>query len=321
MSVQSGNTGLWHTILFVDVCGSTKLYESLGNTRAQSIISKSLALLSQVAARHNGTVVKNIGDEVMCTFPLPHYAVDASLEMQKTLKEAIQRREIDIPTLAIRTGFHAGPVISDGSDVFGDAVNVAARVASHAKPDQILTSRQTVDSLPRDKVGLLRFIGNAHLKGKRDALELFEVIWEIDNLTKMQDVVVTHAGANRLTANFNGRSMEVNEQRSSIVMGRGEESDIIVLDPLVSRLHARIEMRRGRFVLIDQSLNGTFVSVPGRKEVAVRRDEFPLIGAGLLALGKSTSVQKEHCITWAIHTGRQTDAAVLTTSRRKLERP
>ncbi|MDX2205879.1 MAG: adenylate/guanylate cyclase domain-containing protein [Hyphomicrobiaceae bacterium] len=313
MTLQTGKTGLWHTILFADVCGSTKLYDSLGNTRAQAVIARALAILSQAAGRHNGTIVKSIGDEVMCTFPMPHQAVDAALEMQTAIKEAIARSEIDVPTLQIRTGFHAGPVISDGADVFGDAVNLAARVAAHAKPDQILTSRQTVDRLPRERTSQLRFIGNAHIKGKRDALELFEVILESENLTKMQDLVVTHAGSGKLTATFGGRSMEVSEQRPAILMGRGDENDIVVLDPLVSRLHARIEMRRGRFVLIDQSLNGTFVSVPGRKEVAVRRDEFPLMGAGLLALGKSTAVHRDCCIQWAIHSGRHTDATIITT--------
>ena len=56
-------------ILFADVSGSTKLYETLGNTRAQTIISKALEVLSQAAGRHQGTIVKNIGDELMCTFP------------------------------------------------------------------------------------------------------------------------------------------------------------------------------------------------------------------------------------------------------------
>lgn len=303
MSADAGNTGLWHTILFVDVCGSTKLYETLGNTRAQSIISKTLALLSQSAVRHQGTVVKSIGDEVMCTFPMAHHALSSSLAMQKDLRDAIVRGDIEHPTLAVRTGFHAGAVIADGADVFGDAVNVAARVTSYAKPGQILASRQTVLQLPRHMQGQVRFIGNAHAKGKRESLELFEVIWEEENLTRMQQVETTTVGAMRLTAKFGDLTMEVNEQRPVIVMGRGEESDIVVLDPLVSRLHARIEFRRGRFVLIDQSLNGTFVNMPDRKEFTLRRDELQLSGGGLLALGKSTTAVPEHCIEFTVHTG------------------
>lgn len=303
MSSDAGNTGLWHTILFVDVCGSTKLYEQLGNTRAQSIIAKTLALLSQAAVRNQGTVVKSIGDEVMCTFPMAHNAVAASLDMQKDLRQGIARGEIEHASLAVRTGFHCGAVIADGADVFGDAVNVAARVTSYAKPGQILASRQSVMQLPRHMQGQVRFIGNAHLKGKRESLELFEVIWEEENLTRMQQVETTTVGIMRLTAQFGDITMEVNEARPAIVMGRGEENDIVVLDPLASRLHARIEFRRGRFVLIDQSLNGTFVSLPDRKEFTLRRDELQLAGPGVLALGKSTLAVPEHCIAFTVHTG------------------
>lgn len=303
MSSDLGNTGKWHTILFVDVCGSTKLYESLGNTRAQSIIAKTLALLSQAAVRHEGTVVKSIGDEVMCTFPMGHHAVAASLAMNASLRDAIARGEISHPTLAVRTGFHSGPVIADGADVFGDAVNVAARVTSYAKPGQILASRQTVQQLPRQMQSQVRFIGNAHVKGKRESLELFEVIWEEENLTRMQQVETTNLSTVRLTAMFGDLSMEVNEQRPVIVMGRGEENDIVVVDPLASRLHARIEFRRGRFMLIDQSLNGTFVNLPDRKEFMLRRDELQLSGTGLLALGKSTQVLRDHCIAFTVHSG------------------
>lgn len=306
MSADVGKTGLWHTILFVDVCGSTKLYEQLGNTRAQAIISKTLALLSHVAVRHQGTVVKSIGDEVMCTFPMAHFAVSASLDMQRDLREAITRGEIEHPTLTVRTGFHCGPVIADGADVFGDAVNVAARVASHAKPGQILLSRQTVLQLPRHMQGQVRFIGNAHLKGKRDSLELFEVIHEDDNLTRMQQVEATAVGTMRLVASFGDLSVEVGEQRPAIVMGRGEESDIVVPDPLASRLHARIEARRGRFMLVDQSLNGTYLAIEGRKEFMLRRDEIQLTGAGRLALGKSTLVVPEHCVAFVVHSGQPT---------------
>src|SRR5262249_5185857 len=144
---------------------------------------------------------------------------------------------------------------------------------------------------------------NAHLKGKRESLELYEVFSETEGMTKMQEVVQTYSGMARLTATFRTRSMEVTEQRASLSMGRVEGNDIIVVDPLVSRMHARIELRRGRFVLIDQSLNGTFVSMPGKAEMAVRRDEFTLIGSGLIALGKSTSLQREHCIGFSIASG------------------
>ena len=90
-------------ILFADVSGSTKLYETLGNTRAQTIISKALDVLSQASARHQGTIVKNIGDELMCTFPSTPLATEAAIDMQRSLKQAIAMGTIPYETLSIRT--------------------------------------------------------------------------------------------------------------------------------------------------------------------------------------------------------------------------
>jgi len=81
---QFQRTGLPCTILFVDVCGSTQLYETLGNARAQAIIAKTLAILSQAASRHLGTIIKTIGDEVMCTFTTARDAAHAALDMQRS---------------------------------------------------------------------------------------------------------------------------------------------------------------------------------------------------------------------------------------------
>jgi len=132
-SSQVQRTGLPRTVLFVDVCGSTKLYETLGNARAQAIIGKTLAILSQSATRHLGTIVKTIGDEVMCTFSSAREAAEAAVDMQRCVKQATATEEMGIKSLAVRVGFHSGPVISHAEDVFGDTVNVAARLEQATK--------------------------------------------------------------------------------------------------------------------------------------------------------------------------------------------
>src|SRR4029078_2046761 len=119
---QFQRTGLPCTILFVDVCGSTQLYETLGNARAQAIIARTLAILSQVATRHLGTVIKTIGDEVMCTFTTARDAALAAVEMQRSVKQAAGLTDLGIKSMAVKVGFHSGPVISHAADVFGDTV-------------------------------------------------------------------------------------------------------------------------------------------------------------------------------------------------------
>ena len=306
-SSQFQRTGLPCTILFVDVCGSTQLYETLGNARAQAIIAKALAILSQAATRHLGTIVKTIGDEVMCTFATAREAAHAAVDMQRSVKDAVAHDNIGIRSLEIKVGFHSGPVISHAADVFGDTVNVAARVVAHAKPGQILVAKQTVRKLPRDVSANVRFIGTTQVKGKRDPVDLYEIVWERENMTQVQDFGPPAAKPVpdnlRLTANFGDTVVELSASRTVLHMGRGPENEFVVADPLASRMHARIEYRRDRFLLIDQSLNGTYVQMQGTPEVVLRRDEIVLEEQGLISLGKSTAAQQQLCVRFKVQRG------------------
>jgi class 3 adenylate cyclase len=310
MVSQSQHTGFWRTILFSDVCGSTKLYETLGNTRAQAVIAKTLGMLSRSATRHTGHIVKEIGDEVMCSFTSAEDAAQSAVDMQRSLQQAIASGEIDVKSLMIRIGIHCGPVVSQEADIFGDAVNVAARVAAHAKPGQILMTRETVGKLPEAVRGSVRFVGSTQVKGKEGLLELFDIVWEHENLTLLQNVAETRPSLVRLIAKLGDKTLEVGPQLPVLRMGRGTENEFIIADPLASRLHARIEFRRNRFVLIDQSLNGTYLRRQGMAEVALRRDEIGLEGSGVICLGKSTAIEREHCVRFRVRMGRPTGEAV-----------
>jgi len=304
MASEAQHTGLWRTILFVDVCGSTKLYETLGNTRAQAIIATTLAMLAECARKHLGTIVKEIGDEVMCTFGTAGEAAEAAIDMQRSLKQAIAAEDIAVKSLMIRAGLHCGPVISQVADIFGDAVNVAARVVAHAKPGQILTTRPTVARLPEEVKSSIRPVGSTQVKGKKEAIELYEVIWEHENLTQLQDVAATRPSGARLLARLRDRTVELGPELGLLRMGRGAENEFVIEDPLASRLHARIEHRRDRFVLVDQSLNGTYVQRAGGPEIVLRRDELALEGSGLIGLGRSTAGQHDQCVEFIVQSTR-----------------
>ncbi len=302
---QFQRTGLPCTILFVDVCGSTQLYETLGNVRAQAIIAKTLDTLSLAATRHVGTIIKTIGDEVMCSFSTARDAAHAAVDMQRSVKQGVGLEGMGIRSMSVRVGFHSGPVISHASDVFGDTVNVAARVVAHAKPGQILVAKQTVRKLPRDVASSMRFVGSTQVKGKKDMVDLYELIWERENLTLVQDVAAIEARPEnvRLTATFGSLTMEVGSALPVLHLGRGPENEFVIPDPLASRVHARIEFRRDRFLLIDQSLNGTYVQMQGGAETVLRRDEIVLESSGLISLGKSTSAQQQLCVRFRVQRG------------------
>lgn len=274
-------------ILFADVAGSTRLYDRRGDTFARRVIGLCLSYLRNVVQGEQGSVIKEIGDEVMCTFPSAENAASAAIEMQRTMQQACSFGKFEDEQLRIRVGFHFGSVVRGNEDVFGDAVNVAARVVAQAKAQQILTTQDTMDHLSEDRRAHARLIDRVMLKGKSQELELHELLWDIDNLTVMQDGLV--ADGIRVTARltFRGKEFFLDAEHPVLRLGRGEENDIVVADTLASRLHARLELRKGKMVLVDQSLNGTYFRVEGEEESFLRRDEQTLRGRGVISLGRA----------------------------------
>src|SRR5512140_3845821 len=91
------------TILFADVSGSTKLFETRGDFEARRLVAAMLNALADVTSRHGGRVVKTIGDEIMCTFPGPMQGLHGSVDMQKRISQDLAFAK---ESLAIRIGLH-----------------------------------------------------------------------------------------------------------------------------------------------------------------------------------------------------------------------
>ncbi len=290
-------------ILFADIAGSTRLYERLGNSAAKKIVSGCLHLLSEVTERHSGRIVKSIGDELMCVFSRADDAAQASTEMHHVLRQAADFGQLEKESPCVRIGFHFGPVIQERGDVFGDAVNIAARVVAQAKARQILTTRQTLETMHHELRNSTRFIDHVTVKGKTEALDLYEVIWEEESLTVVGEAKREDPGSRvMLRIRFQGKEIELSRAKPVVNLGRGQENDIVVADTLVSRLHARIELRRDKFVLVDQSINGTFLHIDGEAELCLRRGDLPLRGSGFIRLGRSTHGGEDDCIGYALET-------------------
>ncbi len=270
-------------ILFADIAGSTRLYERLGDGRARMVVSGAVSVMSDVTRRHSGQVVKTIGDEVMSIFRSADQAADAAAEMHDAVSTSSASQE----PLAIRVGFHHGPVLIDQADVFGDAVNVAAYVTKQAKPGQTLVSGTARQRLSERWQPETRSVARVGVKGKQEEIDLFELIWQADDMTMLrappkrgQDAV----GA-RLVLTVGKRRIEVGTLCPAFTVGRDERNDVVIAETIVSRYHARVEYRNERFVLTDQSANGTFVVPEEGTATFVHRDSVLLSGKGMLGLG------------------------------------
>src|SRR5262245_66157413 len=119
-------TGHPCAILFVDLFGSSELYQALGNARAHAAIGKTLALLAEAVACHCGEVVKTIGDGAMCVFASARHAMDAATDMQCCIKQSGLLKEFAGNFPSIRVRFHYGPVLTKRADAFRHAVNGAS---------------------------------------------------------------------------------------------------------------------------------------------------------------------------------------------------
>ncbi|MBF0110638.1 MAG: adenylate/guanylate cyclase domain-containing protein [Magnetococcales bacterium] len=276
-------------IMFADIAGSTKLYETVGDAKARELTSKCITLLADITREYQGTVIKTIGDEVMCTFPTADRAAEAAVRMQENVEENQHEWET---RLRIRIGFHFGDVLEENGDVFGDAVNLAARMAAQSKADQIITTGETLDIMSPHLGADGRELIRTQVKGKSEPIRICELTWgEEEELTIMGG---GHTEAPSLTgeaikAVFQRKEVIVNTASGPVSMGRGKDNTFIVPDTMSSRNHAKIELRRGRTYLIDQSTNGTFVLTTTGEKYLVHRDEHILSGRGVIGLGREVT--------------------------------
>jgi len=277
------------TILFADVSGSTKLFETRGNVKARGIISAVLDALLDVAQRHGGSLVKTIGDEIMCTFPGALQGLLASTDMQRRMKSDVEFLRENV---GIRIGLHYGEALVEENDVFGDAVNVAARMAAIAQRDQIVATASTAMGIT-NSVGInVRSIGTARVSGKQMPIEIVDIMWQEDvsHVTTVQRIVqftTQPAARMQLFLRFRGREFTIDELADPFTLGREAGHHITVDADWVSRDHAMIEWKRGHFVLTDRSTNGTWVKIDN-EELLLHRDALHLRRKGTISLGQAT---------------------------------
>jgi class 3 adenylate cyclase len=286
------------TVLFADIAGSTKLYDTFGDTQAKLMVDECIGIMRAVVQQYGGRVVKTIGDEVMSVLPDADNGCLAATDMQLKIMALAPMSGVK---RSIRVGFHFGPVIHENNDVFGDTVNLAARMAGLAKGMQIITTLSTVDKLAPMLRASTRKIAALSVKGKGDDVDVCEVIWQAgEELTMATPSILPAQKEIKLELKHNGGEMVLEQANSGIVLGRDASCQVVVGDRMASRQHARIERRRDKFFLIDQSTNGTFVTFEGEAEVTLRREEVMLRGQGRITFGHSITESSEEVVWFAV---------------------
>jgi class 3 adenylate cyclase len=287
------------TLVFSDVCGSTKLFEAYGDVRARSIVGEALRHIMSQTEKHHGSVVSIAGDGVLSVFE----DAASAMAMANATRGAVGLE----PTLkqygvALRIGLHTGQVLQDANGVYGDAVNLAARVNGLAKAEQIITTGATYAELPASVRELMRPLRRMKLRGKHEEVELFEVIssGSPDKLTIVPKSFDHRAHRARLILTYRDAAFDLGPYSAALLMGRGEQCALVIDRACVSRRHASIDPQNGKFLLSDFSTNGTFIYGQDGHVEQLHREETYLRGEGQLSLGEDRVTDNPDLIHFSV---------------------
>jgi adenylate cyclase len=293
ISALVGGPGRPATVLFADVSESTKLYETAGDKVAHAAIGRCIDAMKHAAEAAGGRVVKTIGDEVMAIFRMPDAAAAAAAEMQAAVD---QMPIVAGAKLGLRIGFHGGPVIQKDNDVFGDTVNLAARLVATAVKGQIITSSETSKLLNPVIRTSMRELYKIQVKGKAEDVILCELIWrrsDEDTTVFASGRMKARAASSVLRLRYRGKELTRRRDNDSVDIGRDTDCGLAIADHMASRRHCTIERRHDKWLLKDHSTNGTYVTVEGDEELQLRREELTLRKHGWIACGQSRAGTQE----------------------------
>ena len=283
------------TVLFGDLRGSTSMYETLGNTVATTVVTQSVALLARIVKVHGGSVVKTLGDGLMAIFESPSAAIAASDEMHESLERigapgdgGLAPRARQVP-LKLQVGLARGEVVEMSGDVFGDAVNVAARLLDHAGDNETLATLTVLEGLEDWERSRFRSLDRMQLRGRVEPVH----VHLLEAARRFGDTAATAFGDLAHAPEPEGIRLvwlDVNKIYAGmslpVVLGRSPQATYIIDDTRVSRSHARIDWHGGTFQLTDLSYNGPYVRFDNDPEViSLRRGSCTLHGSGVIGLG------------------------------------
>ncbi len=168
----------FRTILFTDIEDSTSLTQRLGDAGAMAVLRTHDEVVREALDRHGGSEVKHTGDGVMAAYHSVVDGIGSAIQMQQRLTQVAARSSLP---LRVRIGISAGEPVTERDDLFGAAVQLAARLCASAEPGSILVS-SAVRDLAHGKGFTFRDRGQLTLKGFDEPIQAFEVDWESGQL-------------------------------------------------------------------------------------------------------------------------------------------
>lgn len=180
-------------VLFTDVVGSTKYFKAYGDIKGREMLRKHHRIATSIVEDYGGSLIKEVGDSVMVYFPDALNALKAAVKMQYQFgthnKNAESHNEIHI-----RVGIHYGKVIVEEKDIYGDVVNVAAKLTNLADGDQVFVSHEVYELTKEPSSAKFELVNFWDMKNVPTGLTIYRVVWENSPVLEPERVAILHLG-------------------------------------------------------------------------------------------------------------------------------
>lgn len=288
------------TVIFIELTCVNGKHERLGKINVENRIREAMTILIKNIEEHGGKVVKTTQEQILAIYTQRKKAVQSACQMQKLISH---NQKFYVIGLSLKIGAHYGDANVSRDSISGEVIAVARKLREVARPSQIVITKDIQSDIPVSLGLELKKCGAIRLRDQVKKTDLFEVLW---NSSEESQTCVLEGNVARhekmMILRYKGKNYQLGKDRNSYLIGRGNQNDLIIEHPSISRAHAQIKYANGIFKLIDQSSNGTFLELDGRSEMKIHKSELILENTGIISLGQEIGAISDEMIHFEVVT-------------------
>lgn len=251
------------------------------DTAAAALASEGMNVIETRLRAGGGRMLKRVGHAVLSVFETTDKAVLAAVALQQEIESP--QSALRIQGIHVRVGICRSGLVVDGDDGLSDALETTTGLVNLARPGEIFLTKSAQAVLPDNLRRTTRLI-----REEPESDAVFEFVWRPDDTT-VRPIIHRRGDPLTLEITVGTQRFVLGRERQHLTIGRGPDNDVVIDQPTVSRHHAEIVSRDSKFLLVDRSSNGTFVSPDSGEMFSVCREEFTLVGAGRLLVGSEAT--------------------------------